>query len=239
MKALSFIILALSLTPVAEAQRYELSGFFGYGSGGQMKLADAQLTDNEWVDIDMARHGSYGLALTIDDKLLDKYELEFLVLRHATQFEEKPELFSETPAGDFPPGEFTSLDVDRTVFMGSVVWRTRNLTLQQRREGAIEPYFTAGFGVSQFTEHTPLPSIWAPTLSGGVGVRYYVSERLSFRLDARLFVATPAGGREERIERDILDCAAPCYRTYSWPDAIIQNDVSFGLSWKFDHLPSL
>lgn len=239
MKALSFIILALSIAPIVEAQRYEVSGFFGYGSGGGIKIADTQLTDDEFVDIDMARHGSYGLALTIDDKLLDKYELEFLVLRHATQFEEIPEIFSEEPAGDFPPGEFTSLDVDRTVLMGSIVWRTRDLTAQQRREGAIEPYFTAGFGVSHYSEHTPLPSIWAPTLAGGVGIRYYVSERLSFRLDGRLFASTPAGGREERIERDIRDCPDPCYRTYAWPDLIMQSDVSFGLSWKFDKLPSL
>jgi hypothetical protein len=166
------ITVLMLLTPlVVNAQfKIELTPYYGFRWGGEIKAEDNQLFA---IDVELENSSSYGLML--DFPINRSFMIELAVSRQSTEFVGDEGLFS--------PSEGL-LDVDVTYYHLGALW--------QWQGDHVCPYVVGLIGVTQLDPD--LPGIKDEELSAGFGggVKLMLNPNIGLRFDAR-FLWTDTG----------------------------------------------
>lgn len=220
-------------TPTPVPTRFEVTPFLGYIRGGSIQVDDSQLTDGE-VDVKVENGSTWGLKVEQTLSWGPDLRLQYMFQRMTSQLEDNRKLFGEVPSGPVPPGNmrFTNLSVNY-LHVGAMWLIGEGRTTPYD----IRPFVAGGIGLTQLGfKEIPLDSQTRPSISGGGGIQWALSDRMGLRFEARGFLTSL--GDEDHTERITnRDCIVlpnnPCVRTYSFPSTFIQGDLTAGVSYKF------
>lgn len=215
---------------------FTLTPYIGYVWGGEIEINDTQLTQG-FKSVKMTPNDIYGLRFAMRIPRWPGFQLELSVGQEKTQFEDKAKLFAESPAGEFPPGRTDTLDVRVTHSHVSGVWNLTSTTPESRNEGTLQPFLTAGVGVTHFSAVAPIPKDTVPSIVGGGGTRLWLSPNTALRFDARAYLIGTSSSTNITVPITNRDCEGECLRTYRYPDGTVQFEVNIGFTWGYDRLP--
>jgi outer membrane protein W len=172
------IVGLLSVTGAIRAQSYgqyykwEITPFIGGEVGGSYPVANSSATQ---ADVDKVRvNNSMSFGTFIDRSFTENFQFEFMWNANRTQ----------TAEHDTISGQFTNAyntDIDQFHFGALYMFRSSDKKLR--------PYAAAGLGFSHFENSGANANNTAFSYGVGGGVKYYMTNHIGFRGDAR-FVPT-------------------------------------------------
>jgi opacity protein-like surface antigen len=172
------IVGLLSVTGALRAQSYgqyykwEITPFVGGEVGGSYPVGNSSATQ---ADVDKVRvHNSMSFGTFIDRSFTENFQFEFMWNANRTQ----------TAEHDTISGQFTNAyntDIDQFHFGALYMFRSSDKKLR--------PYAAAGLGFSHFENSGMNANNTAFSYGVGGGVKYYATNHIGFRGDAR-FVPT-------------------------------------------------
>ena len=230
--------LALRAHGADSSVRYDITPYTGYVTGGAMKVRDTQLLPgNQRVGI--ARGGVAGFRVELpSNRKLYKWKKPFnwegsLQFRSSV-FDDKQRLFGEDPAGPLNVGNTRQLDVRILTAHAGANWNIgKTLTTAEREDGGIERYLAATGGLSYIRTRLPLRDDIRPSISGGGGIRYWVSNNFGLRFDTRATLIASPLRQSKTVPITNRDCTGVCQRTYFYPRTMFELNATIGVIWGY------
>lgn len=199
------IVLAVSLllggnTPVF-GQRLEITPFMGYQFGGNLGVREG--------DINVKDRGNFGFI--INTTVRYGYQFEFSYSRQETELELR----------EFPSGRKRDL-------FGMAIEYYQIGGLAQRGDpsgyGEVMPFGLVTLGLTRFDPYKAgYSDEWRFSAAFGIGSKFYFSERLGLRLQARVLIPFQLSGM------GAFCSSGDCSFTFGGSSSILQGDVFAGL----------
>lgn len=159
---------------VCQARQWEVSPLIGYTFGGSFEEEDSG------TDLDI--NESPSVALAIDMEYEPDSQIEFYYSRQSTELEVD---------GDFLTGTsddtLFDLDVHYLQIGGTYMW--------QEKVNGFQPYVAGGLGITHFDPRdSSYDPATRPSLSLGLGARYWLTDHVGIRAEGRGFATLFNGG---------------------------------------------
>ena len=156
-----FVVHSLAAEEHKTNYLFEVTPFIGYSVGGEFDSS----TTEEKIDINSA--DNYGLILGMEDQHRKGAFYELMYLQQNTTFDGSNAEFS---------GEGNGLDISYLHLGGRY----------SEVEGRLQPFVSGGFGITYLSaEHGDSKVKFSISLGGGI--KYEITDQISFRLEARGF----------------------------------------------------
>lgn len=220
MRRLVFLVLLFApVVAMAEEPRFEIVPTLAYRWGGTVEIDD-QAIHLQSYDVDMGDAGAFGLIF--DLRLTDTMQLELMLNRQDTNLEDDQGLFGEEPGWIISPGSSEVLDTDITYYHVGAIW--------DLGDGPNRWFVGGSVGVTQFDFELPFDDEARLSLSGVVGMKVELNDRLDLRFGARVYWTdtNEDSARTQYVEHP--DCATSCAYVYSYKDYFVQTELSVGLA---------
>jgi len=200
--ALALLVIGVLAVPEAWAQKFELSPFVGFRTGGSFN-AEAE----EATKITVDGGAAYGFVAGFG--LDESWQIEFVWSRTETEMAERPPDFGS------PATKLFDANVD--VYQVNLLWQ---YGLAQDR---FRPFAFGGLGATHFRPAQDFSNETRFSLGFGAGIKLFFSDNFGVRFQGRL---TPT---LMKADSDIY-CRPhrPCYRIYD-DEFLLQGEFTFAL----------
>lgn len=214
-----FVLILAPMVVMAQEPRFEIVPTLAYRWGGSIEIDD-QAIHLESYDVALGDAGAWGL--TFDLRLTETVQLELMVNRQDTKFEDDQGLFGEEPGWIIPPGSSEILDTDVTYYHLGAIWDLGS--------GPNRWFVGASAGVTHFDFEIPLNDDTRFSVSGVAGMKVELNDRLDLRFGARVYWTDTNEDAARTQYVDHPDCAVSCAYVYSFQDSFVQTELSVGLA---------
>lgn len=160
----SLVFLAFATNTKAQVHKFELTPFAGYETSGSYPIRTSFTIDR------LRANGNVSFGTFLDYSLSPYFEPEFLWAHNPTSFSQR-----DSTTGIYSKA-FNS-QIDQFQFGGNFLFRGP--------EAKWRPYFGAGLGFTRDANSGGTRNRTAFAYSLGGGVKYYATNHLGFRFDAR------------------------------------------------------
>ncbi len=171
--ALICAVMLILTSHVCHARQWQISPLAGYTYGGAFEEEDTG------IDLDIKESPS--VAFAIDAEYEPDSQIEFYVSRQATKLRADLDDDDEIDLALFPDGDtLFDLDIYYIHIGGTYLW--------QERMNDFQPYIVGTLGVTHFVPRdSDYDPSTRPSLSLGLGARYWVTQHIGLRAEARGF----------------------------------------------------
>ena len=218
------LVMLIPAAALAQDFRVELVPTIGLARGGNIVVEDQTFTPRV-VPLDVDSGGTYGLRLGV--AVSSRLQVELMLSRMETRFEDDKALFGEEPGGFFPAGTLGMLDLDLTTYHLGLLYELGDSWSRW--------YLVGSAGITDIDSELPLPDDepFSASFGGGVKMDLDRSGRFGLRFEARyLWVDTDTSlSATEQFEH--RDCTSPCTYTYRYDSDLSQLELSLGLIIRF------
>lgn len=223
-RALLGLVVLLPSVVLAQDYRFELVPTIGYATGGNIVVEDRTFSSRT-VDVDVDSGGTFGLRFDIG--LSSRLQLELLLSRMETQFEDGKALFGEEPGGFFPAGTQGLLDLDLLTYHVGLLYELNDSWSRW--------YLVGSAGITEIDPDLALPGDDVVSASLGTGVKMDLdrARRFGLRFEARYFWLDTDDSLSATEQFSHRDCTAPCTYTYRYDSNMSQIEASLGLIIRF------
>lgn len=164
-------ILLICSSQICHARQWEVAPLIGYTFGGSFEVEDSNFEEED-SDIDLDIRESPSVALAVDVEYEPDTQIEFYYSRQSTKLKADEDLFSDDTLFD--------LDVHYIQIGGTYMW--------EQEKNSVQPYIVGTLGVAHFDPRdSDYDSVTRPTLSLGIGARYFITRHIGIRAEGRGF----------------------------------------------------